>query len=260
MFVVRTWPARAIGELVHHIPQRRIQVRTSRSPRPMRITRESLARAPNPEHQVGPITFKQAFVFQVALGAISVVLATPLRNGGALGPGFFMDRRAQLWLAVKALFPFFFVFLAMGEGIEVPKPSDSLRPMFEGRNCFHIASLCFVTAVGEELFFRGLLLGAANRLSGSVNASLAFSSVVFGLLHARSVWYATLATMAGAFLGGLYFMSGSSVLTPMVVHFLYDVAVIYLLRMRWRLKDIKDAAASVASRAVDALCSTDFEK
>jgi membrane protease YdiL (CAAX protease family) len=220
---------------------------------------ESFARAPNPEHQVGPITFKQAFVFQVALGAISVVLATPLRNGGALGPGFFMDRRAQLWLAAKALFPFFVVFLAMGEGTEVPKPSDSLRSMLEGRNSFHIASLCFVTAVGEELFFRGLLLGAAKTLSGSVNASLAFSSVVFGLLHSRSVWYASLATVAGAFLGGLYFMSGSSVLTPMVVHFLYDIAAIYVLRMRWRLEDRREAAVSVASRAADALRATDFE-
>jgi membrane protease YdiL (CAAX protease family) len=86
-----------------------------------------------------------------------------------------------------------------------------------------------LAGLGEEMLFRGVLQDAlATQLSPAL--ALAVASVLFGLLHAVTASYAVLAALMGAYLGGLYLLTGNLV-APMVTHAAYDFAVlVWVLR------------------------------
>jgi membrane protease YdiL (CAAX protease family) len=83
-----------------------------------------------------------------------------------------------------------------------------------------------IPAVGEEFFFRGLLLG--DLLKGKVNPAVAIvtSGFLFSVIHGQfnnliAIW------MLGSFLGYLYYVSGSLWL-PIVAHFVNNFLVVVL--------------------------------
>ena len=83
-----------------------------------------------------------------------------------------------------------------------------------------IILLALLAGVTEEILFRGVLQTAAMRQFPLV-AAIALPSLVFGLLHARTVLYAVIATLVGAYLG-ILFWATNSLLAPIVTHVLYD--------------------------------------
>lgn len=99
-----------------------------------------------------------------------------------------------------------------------------LRPAVRDANGTTIAILAIGSAVGEELFFRGLCAPVFG---------LVLSSLAFGLLHqaqgrARWVW-AAWATVMGLLFGALYFGTGS-LLGPIVAHAAINVVNLRFLR------------------------------
>lgn len=83
-----------------------------------------------------------------------------------------------------------------------------------------IIVLAVIAGVGEELMFRGVLQTAADR-QWPLAAAILFPSVLFGLLHARTILYAVIAGFVGAYLGILFWATGS-LLAPIITHAFYD--------------------------------------
>ncbi|HEV3237849.1 MAG TPA: CPBP family intramembrane glutamic endopeptidase, partial [Gemmataceae bacterium] len=83
--------------------------------------------------------------------------------------------------------------------------------------------------IGEEMLFRGFTQAALATWLG-IWWALVLASVLFGLLHAITLTYAVLASLAGAYLG-LVWIATDNLLAVIVAHALYDfVALTYLLR------------------------------
>lgn len=82
------------------------------------------------------------------------------------------------------------------------------------------AVLALIAGVSEELMFRGVLQTAADR-QWPLAAAIFFPSILFGILHARTVLYAIVAGFVSAYLGILFWMT-QSLLAPMITHALYD--------------------------------------
>jgi len=95
-----------------------------------------------------------------------------------------------------------------------------------------ILLLAGAAGIGEEILFRGVL----QQLAG-----IYLAGVIFGLLHALTISYFILATLMGLYLGWLFDATGN-LLAPIMVHWLYDAAALYFLRMRF-LKDQAEAAS-----------------
>jgi membrane protease YdiL (CAAX protease family) len=99
-----------------------------------------------------------------------------------------------------------------------------LRPSIRHAAGSTLLVLGVTSAIGEELFFRGLLAGLVG---------VAASSVFFGLLHqlrGRGRWaWAAWATVMGLLFGILYFATGS-LLGPVVAHAAINVQNLRFLR------------------------------
>lgn len=84
--------------------------------------------------------------------------------------------------------------------------------------------IALIPAIGEEMFFRGLLLG--DLLKGKMNplSAILISGLIFSISHHRfenvlAIW------LMGSFLGYLYYVSGSLWL-PVIVHFTNNFATV----------------------------------
>jgi len=81
--------------------------------------------------------------------------------------------------------------------------------------------LAIIAGVSEELMFRGVLQTILDRQT-STAAAIVVVGAVFGLLHARTILYAIIAALVGAYLGFLFVATGS-LLAPIITHAVYDV-------------------------------------
>lgn len=91
--------------------------------------------------------------------------------------------------------------------------------------------LALIAGFSEELLFRGVLQPWLEQLTG-VMAGLLLSNLLFALAHAVTPLYALLAMLMGVYLGlSLDYGGERNLLTPIVVHALYDfVAFLVILR------------------------------
>lgn len=99
-----------------------------------------------------------------------------------------------------------------------------LRPAIQHAGESTILALGLASAIGEELFFRGVLVPALG---------LVLPAIAFGLLHqvrgpARWVW-AGWATIMGLLFGGLFLATGS-LLGPVVAHAAINITNLRFLR------------------------------
>jgi membrane protease YdiL (CAAX protease family) len=104
---------------------------------------------------------------------------------------------------------------------------EVLCPMLAPCTVPDLAAIALLAGFGEEMLFRGTVQAAFARGTG-MWAGLAIASVLFGLLHAITPAYALLATLLGAYLGGLWLLTGN-ILAPIIVHALYDFVALYYL-------------------------------
>jgi uncharacterized protein len=125
--------------------------------------------------------------------------------------------------------------------------------------------VALIPAIGEEFFFRGLLLG--DLLKGKVHPGIAIpvTGLIFAISHMQydnilAIW------VLGAFLGYLYYVSGSLWL-PIIVHFknnFFAVLVKYLFNLGMISKEVAEAKtplyATIVSLALFALIIFFFNK
>jgi membrane protease YdiL (CAAX protease family) len=95
-----------------------------------------------------------------------------------------------------------------------------LMPGLRECSSAELALIAIAAGLGEELLFRGFVQGALIAYTGDVGA-LVVASVAFGAAHAVSRGYAVLAACMGAWLGGLWMLTGNLV-APAACHALYD--------------------------------------
>jgi membrane protease YdiL (CAAX protease family) len=104
-----------------------------------------------------------------------------------------------------------------------------IRPLLAPCSVLDLFGISALAGLGEEVLFRGVLQGAFAARAGVI-IGLILASVLFGLLHAITLTYVVLATLMGAYLGGLWWYS-DNLLAPIVTHALYDFLVLlWLLR------------------------------
>lgn len=95
-----------------------------------------------------------------------------------------------------------------------------LRPILQYGGLTGMAILALAAGVGEELLFRGVVQAELIGLIGPWGA-LVVASIIFGVCHWITPAYALIATIMGAYLGGLYMYTGG-LTVPILVHAFYD--------------------------------------
>ena len=106
---------------------------------------------------------------------------------------------------------------------------DVVLPMMRPLTTVDLLGISCLAGLGEEMLFRGLaqdLLGTQIPLVYAIAAA----ALMFGVVHAITPTYFVLASVAGAYLGWVYALTGDMA-TPIVAHALYDfVALLVLVR------------------------------
>jgi membrane protease YdiL (CAAX protease family) len=106
---------------------------------------------------------------------------------------------------------------------------EFIRPMFRPCSILDLALISLLAGAGEEMLFRGVLQPLLTDSVGLWQGVLV-TSVVFGLLHPLTPFYAVLATVVGVYLGWL-FLATENLLVVIVAHGFYDfLALVYISR------------------------------
>lgn len=97
--------------------------------------------------------------------------------------------------------------------------------IFAARPIWHIAVICLVVAICEELLFRG----AIQQLIGAY-----WTSIVFAVIHVRYLqhWLMTLMVFAISYALGWIYMQTGTLITPIIAHFVIDFVLGVYLRGR----------------------------
>ena len=106
---------------------------------------------------------------------------------------------------------------------EVADDGGINEKIFKNRSLWHLAVICLVVAVCEELLFRGAIQSAIGNY---------WTSVLFAVIHVRYLrhWLMTLLVFCISYgLGWIYVQTGT-LITPIIAHFLIDVVLGYHLR------------------------------
>ncbi|RUM53282.1 MAG: CPBP family intramembrane metalloprotease [Methylococcus sp.] len=113
---------------------------------------------------------------------------------------------------------------------------DIMGPLLSSCRWYELLILAAVAGISEEILFRGVLQPWMEAGLG-VSAGLILSNVIFGLLHWITATYALIAGLIGLYLA--YMMDVSeprNLLTPIVVHGLYDYLAFVFVAAAYRLQ------------------------
>ena len=99
--------------------------------------------------------------------------------------------------------------------------------------------LAAIAGISEEILFRGVIQPWMENLWGVV-AGILVSSIIFGLVHAVTALYFVMATAVSIYLG-LYlgYDSTRNLLTPIIIHSLYDFFAFVVILHSYRLEQQK---------------------
>jgi membrane protease YdiL (CAAX protease family) len=95
-----------------------------------------------------------------------------------------------------------------------------IRAVFSGCTFVDIVLISLLAGFAEEFLFRGVL---------QAKLGIVAASIIFGLFHAVSPAYVIAATIMGFYIGVSYQISGS-LLVPVQIHFVYDLAALVYIR------------------------------
>ncbi len=114
-----------------------------------------------------------------------------------------------------------------------------VAPLFADCSYLDLALISALAGLGEEAMFRGVLQPGLASWWGTWPALLAVS-LLFGMAHMMTPAYFLMATLMGAFLGGLMLFT-ENLLAPIVAHATYDFLVLcYLLRQPRRRQPVDE--------------------
>ncbi len=146
----------------------------------------------------------------------------------------FADGTGWLW-GLAATLPMTVLFLAIVRWPVGPLRAiqrfteDVLRPVLAPCTVVDLLGISALAGLGEEMLFRGVLQGALQEIV-PIWLAVSLAALLFGVLHAVTFTYAVLATLMGAYLGGVWLVADNLV-APVFTHGLYDFLVLlYLMR------------------------------
>ncbi|MEI6706929.1 MAG: CPBP family intramembrane glutamic endopeptidase [Methylococcales bacterium] len=180
--------------------------------------------------------FKTACVFEAALIIVALLLGW-IADIDPFATLYFSE--TSIAIGVLGTVPLFLLFLALEY---FPQKSlvtiknlllRTLAPSLYQRHWMDLLLLATIAGVSEELLFRGVIQPWITA-SWGLTAGLWISNIIFGLVHAITPLYALLVTFVGVYLSLSMTVDGgdSNLLTPIIIHSLYDfLAFIALMRM-----------------------------
>ena len=181
--------------------------------------------------------FKNACLFEAALVLVAVVL------GWLSGINPFANlhfSESAILYGILGTIPLFLLFLLM-EQITADSVVtirrfllETLGPALNRCDWADLFILAAIAGISEEVLFRGVVQPWMETLWGSA-AGLIGSNIVFGLVHAITPLYTVLATLVGIYLGLALDVGGErNLLTPAIIHGLYDFLAFMALMRRYR--------------------------
>lgn len=142
--------------------------------------------------------------------------------------------------------PLFLIFMVLYqvEIAEVKKIQtllqDTLGPSLHRYNWADLFILAAIAGISEEILFRGVIQPWMESSWGLL-AGLIGSNIIFGLVHAVTPLYAVLAALVGIYLGLFLDYGGErNLLTPIIIHGLYDFLAFIVIMRLYRKNCIPD--------------------
>lgn len=141
-------------------------------------------------------------------------------------------------IIVAGAIPVFMGILMVMQHVHLGKWADDMQkriedvqgPFLNIGSARQFITVLFIMAVlpalGEEMLFRGILLRFARKRSSNMLFPIFISSLLFALIH-FSIYGFLPILLAGAFLGIIYYLTGS-LLCSMLFHFLNNGIQVYL--------------------------------
>lgn len=116
---------------------------------------------------------------------------------------------------------------------------NTLGPSLVKHHWADLFVLAAIAGISEELLFRGVIQPWLENNWGMM-AGLLVSSLIFGLIHAVTFLYFIMATAVSIYLG-LYldYESTRNLLTPIIIHGLYDFFAFVVIIRAYRLEQHK---------------------
>lgn len=116
---------------------------------------------------------------------------------------------------------------------------STLGPSLHRHHWADLFVLAAIAGISEEILFRGVIQPWMENSWGMI-AGLLVSSVIFGLVHAVTALYFIMATAVSIYLG-LYldYDNTRNLLTPIIIHSLYDFFAFVLILYSYRLEQQK---------------------
>jgi membrane protease YdiL (CAAX protease family) len=186
--------------------------------------------------------FKTACYFESSLILVALVLGG-IAHINPFEYFYFSEQAAGL--GILGTLPLFLLFLACEQ--TNLKSLQKIRNLLQETLCpslyqHHWADLLILAAIagiGEEVLFRGVLQPWLERAWG-IDAGLIVSSLIFGLIHAVTPLYAVLASLISLYLGlSLDYAGSRNLLTPIIIHGLYDFLVFLMLIKTYKAQLLK---------------------
>jgi membrane protease YdiL (CAAX protease family) len=97
---------------------------------------------------------------------------------------------------------------------------DRVRPVFAGAKLPDLILIALAAGIAEELLFRGVI---------QTRFGLIAASVLFGAVHYVTPAYVVITALIGLYIGALYAFFGS-LIVPIQLHFIYDLAALIYLK------------------------------
>jgi len=116
---------------------------------------------------------------------------------------------------------------------------DTLGPSLVNHHWADLFVLAAIAGISEEILFRGVIQPWLEN-SWGLMAGLVISGLIFGLIHAVTFLYFIMATAVSIYLG-LYldYDNTRNLLTPIIIHGLYDFFAFFVIVRAYRLEHQK---------------------
>ena len=187
--------------------------------------------------------FKSACYFEASLVLVALFLGW-IAGIDPFEKLYFSE--AAIAYGIIGTVPLFLMFLALEQmqGDSIVKIRKLLlQTLGPGLHRYHWTDLFMLAAiagVSEELLFRGVIQPWIES-SWGMAAGLIGSNVIFGLVHAVTPLYAVLAAFVGIYLGlSLDYGGDRNLLTPVIIHGLYDFLAFVALMRVYRASQLSD--------------------
>lgn len=195
------------------------------------------------EPTIKPDTFfKTACYFESSLILVAIILGWI----ADVDPFAHLDFNERvIFNGILGTLPLCIIFIALNQVqlVELQKIrkvlQDTLGPSLAQHHWTDLFVLAATAGISEEILFRGVIQPWLENSWGMM-AGLLVSSLIFGLVHAITLLYFIMATAVSIYLG-LYLDYGSTrnLLTPIIIHGLYDFFAFMVILHAYRLEQKK---------------------